>query len=114
MKPIRTTLAATALALSALSAAPVPANAQEKTWEQNFMDTQNYWRQQNFWNNYRNRQRANRRRSAPRRAPHVRMKTKKTTPSHSAHAVNSKGRDCAPINGPYGYYANPWCDGFNP
>jgi len=20
-------------------------------------------------------------------------------------------RDCAPINGPYGYYGNPWCDG---
>ncbi len=20
-------------------------------------------------------------------------------------------RDCTPINGPYGYYGNPWCDG---
>jgi hypothetical protein len=20
-------------------------------------------------------------------------------------------RDCKPVNGPYGYYGNPWCDG---
>lgn len=27
----------------------------------------------------------------------------------SAKSGAKKGRDCAPINGPYGYYANPWC-----
>ncbi|MCC7253818.1 hypothetical protein [Hyphomicrobium sp.] len=31
---------------------------------------------------------------------------KKPSPERDRAAV----RDCTPVNGPYGYYGNPWCD----
>jgi hypothetical protein len=41
-------------------------------------------------------------------APHDAAAGKKTKRTdHDGYAV----RDCKPINGPYGYYGNPWCDG---
>jgi len=112
MKLILTLLAATGLALSALLAAPVPANAYDPSATQNWSrEAQRRWETYNNirpydYNGNSGRRRANYGRARPKRAPYVQK-----GPSYSPNGTNTKGRDCTPINGPYGYYSNPWCDG---
>jgi hypothetical protein len=110
MKLLRTTLASAVLALSALSAAPVPANAYDPSASQNW-SREAAKRAQSYNNikpyNYNNR---NSRRKRANRGRTYRPSRRRRSGRAAANRGNSvRGRDCTKFNGPYGYYDNPWC-----
>jgi len=73
---------------------------QQVPWEHSALRAKFYFKSHGRVNH---RQRAHREPTVRKKAP--------IALSYPQNSGNSKGRDCTPYNGPYGYYSNPWCDG---
>ncbi len=116
MKLIRTITASAILALTTLSAAPLPARAYDPSASQNW-SAEAAKRRQIYNNikpyNYNQNNARKRVNKGPVKTRKYGNSRRKKVPkkTYSKKSKNAKGQDCTPYNGPDGYYGNPWCEG---